>query len=114
MAGIKGMKHYSREVKLEAIQLYFEEGRTQKTIAEELQVRNAKRVKVWVAAYRREGTAAFNKRVGRPPKQEDEKAYIACLEMENALLKNYHTELREKRLARRDIGLSTSTREVTR
>lgn len=114
MAGKKGMKHYSREAKLEAMRLYYEEGWTQRQITKALGIRDPKRVKTWARMYRREGEAAFNKRVGRPPKAADEQAYIRQLEMENALLKKYHTELREKRLARRDIGSSTIIEDNTR
>ena len=114
MAGKKGMKHYSRDTKMEAVRLYFEEGWTQRQITEGLGIRDPKRVKTWVRLYRREGEAAFNKRVGRPPKAADEQAYIQQLEMENALLKKYHTELRERPLAKRDIGLSIITENSTR
>lgn len=113
MAGKKGMKAYSREVKLEAMRLYFEEGWTQRQITEELRIRDPKRIETWVRLYRREGAAAFSKRIGRPPKVADQKAYIRQLEMENALLKKYHTELRERQLAKRDIGSSTTTGDNT-
>ena len=88
MAGKKGMKHYSREVKVEAIRLYFEEGWTQRQIADKLGVSSRKRIEGWVSQYRREGTAAFTRPKGRPRKTEDREAYVARLEMENALLKN--------------------------
>ena len=114
MAGKKGMKHYSREVKVEAIRLYFEEGWTQRQIADKLGVSSRKRIEGWVSQYRREGTAAFTRPKGRPRKTEDREAYVARLEMENALLKKYHTELHEERLARRNIGSSTTTEEATR
>ena len=64
------------------------------------------------------GVAAFSKTskkglVGRPTKKENTKAYIARLEMEVALLKKFHTELREGQLAVRNIGRSISTEEST-
>lgn len=114
MAGKKGMKHYSRETKLEAVRLYFEEGWTQRQIKEALNIRSDSRVETWVRQYRREGTAAFTKSKGRPRKQADREAYVARLEMENELLKKYHTELHEERLARRNIGSSTTTEEAIR
>lgn len=113
MAGKKGMKHYSREVKVEAMRLYFEEGWTQQQIADKLGVSSRKRVEVWVSQYRREGTEAFTRAKGRPRKTEDREAYIARLEMENALLKKCHTELHEARLAKRNIGLSITTEKST-
>jgi transposase len=114
MAGKKGMKHYSREVKVEAIRLYFEEGWTQRQIADKLGVSSRKRIEGWVSQYRREGTAAFTRPKGRPRKTEDREAYVARLEMENALLKKYHTELHGERLARRNIGSSTTTEKPIR
>lgn len=108
------MKHYSREVKLEAIRLYFDEGWTQRRITQQLGIIDAKRVEMWVRQYRREGVAAFSKPIGRPRKREDEQAYVARLEMENALLKKYHTELHGERLAKRNIGSSTTTEKSTR
>ena len=44
MAGKKGMKHYSRETKIEAMRLYFEEGWTQRQIQEALNIRSDSRV----------------------------------------------------------------------
>ena len=98
------MRRYKTEIKLEAMRLYFEEGRSQRWIAEQLGIKDKKRVESWVCRYRREGEAAFNRRIGRPRKTEDREAYIARLEMENELLKKYHTELRAQRLAKRNIG----------
>jgi transposase-like protein len=93
MAGKQGMKHYSREVKLEAVRLYEEEGRSQAEIIEALGINNTRRVKRWLHQYREEGEAAFEKKKhkdlrGRRPKRENTEAYIARLEMENDLLKN--------------------------
>lgn len=86
-------KHYPKEVKLEAIRMYYEEGMSQRAITEALGIRDQYRVKKWVKAYRREGLAAFDKMknrvsLGRSPKKENTQTYIARLEMENALLKN--------------------------
>jgi transposase-like protein len=47
MPGKKGMKHYSREIKLEAIRLDHEEGKTRAEIAEMLGIQDPIRVKVW-------------------------------------------------------------------
>lgn len=115
MSGKKGMKHYSREVKLEAVRLYKEEGKSQAHIIEELGIRNVRQVKRWLHKYRQEGAQAFEKgksgkKLGRPPKRETTAAYIARLEMENDLLKKFHAELRKLELAQRNIG-SSSTKE---
>ena len=111
-------KHYPKEVKLEAIRMYYEEGMSQRAITEALGIRDQYRVKKWVKAYRREGLAAFDKMknrvsLGRSPKKENTQTYIARLEMENALLKKYHTELRKQVLAKRNIGLSTTKDKPT-
>ena len=70
---------------------------------------------VWTRQYRREGVAAFNKPIGRPPKREEsEQAELERLRMENTLLKKYHAELRKEMLAKRNIGLSNSTEKNTK
>ena len=112
-------KHYAKEVKLEAIRMDLEEGMQQDAITEVLGIRDRYRVKKWIKAYRREGLEAFEKgknrvRLGRPPKQANQQRYIARLEMEVALLKKYHTELRKQVLAKRNIGLSMTKDRSTK
>jgi transposase len=115
MAGKKGMKHYPQEIKIRAIQMYFEEGRTYRQITEELGIRSDDRVKVWSRQYRREGIEVFNKPKGRPRKSpENEESEIERLRMENALLKKYHTDMQQHMLAKRNIGPSTTTRKNSR
>jgi len=119
MSGKKGMKHYPLALKLEAIQLYQEEGKSQKEIAELLGLRRADRIKKWLTAYRREGPKAFENEKngvlrGRPAKRENTEAYIARLEMENDLLKKFHAELRKQALAKRNIGSSTTQEKNTK
>ena len=115
MAGKKGMKHYPRELKIEAIRMFFEEGKTRAEITQALSIRDEDRVKAWVREYRCEGPAAFKRPIGRPRKQvESEASEIERLRMENALLKKYHTDLRERLLAKRNIGSSTTTEENTK
>jgi len=116
MTGKKGMRHYSKETKLEAIRLFIEEGKRHADIAKQLGLRDTTRVKIWLRKYRREGEKAFDPkrrtgRIGRPPKKENREAYIARLEMENELLKKFHTELRKLELAKRNIGSSNDTEE---
>ncbi len=114
MAGIKGMKRYPVDVKLEAVRQFFEEGKTRAEIADALGLYGDERVKEWVEKYRLEGEMAFCKPIGRPRKVWDEAARIRQLEMENALLKKYHTELRKSLLARRNIGSSITTEGNTK
>lgn len=116
MAGKKGMKHYSRELKLEAVRMFYEEGKTHKEITESLGIRDRKRTKKWMQQYREYGETAFRKKrrgPGRPPKKENTAAYIAQLEMEVELLKKFHSELRRGSLAKRNIGSSTDTGKST-
>jgi transposase-like protein len=122
MSGKKGMKDYPAEVKLEAVRLFLEEGKTRRAIIEELGIKDVKRVSKWLAKYRTLGKEALLKRsptqrgvpLGRPPKAEAHARYVARLEMENALLKKFHTELREVPLAQRNIGRSTTTGKHTK
>lgn len=119
MSGKKGMKHYSREVKLAAVRLYMEEGKSQAEIIEELGINDTRRVKRWLHQYRQEGEAAFEKKKhkdlrGRRPKRENTEAYIARLEMENDLLKKFHAELRKLELVKRNIGSSTTKKKNTK
>lgn len=104
MSGRKGMVHYGAEVKEEAVRLFQEEGMTYQAIAERLGIRKAERIRAWVRDYRKEGELGLHKVKGRPRKQEDQAAYIARLEMENALLKKFHEELRKLSKPKRGIG----------
>jgi len=114
MSGKRGMKKYPVETKLEAVRLFYEEGKTRAEITQILEVRDPNRVKAWLKQYRREGAVGFGKAQGRPHKVESEPAELERLRMENALLKKFHTELRKVRLAQRNIGRSTTTRKNTK
>ncbi len=114
MSSTRERKRYSLDLKMEAVRLFFEERKSRAEIRQALGVRSEDQVKVWVRQYRREGERAFTKRAGHPAKRKDEKARLQQLEMENALLKKYHTELRKSLLAKRNIGSSTTTGRNTR
>ena len=114
MSGKKGMKHYSKETKLEAVRLFLEVGLTRAEVAEQLGLRRASAVKRWVKQFRQAGPAAFDKPKGRPRKRaESLEEEVKRLRMENDLLKKFHAELRKEELARRNIGLSTVTEKDT-
>lgn len=114
MSGKKGMSHYALETKLEAIRLHEEEGLTYAEVAARLGLRQAKRMEVWVRQYREEGEAGLSKKgSGRPRKAYTDQERIAQLEMENALLKKFHTELRKSTPVRRNIGSLNTTEEST-
>ncbi len=113
----KRRPQYPLETKLEAVRLFYEEGKTRAQITTQLGIRDADRVKKWLRQYRRGGVAAFASKPrgpGRRPKKENQAAYIARLEMENDLLKKLHTELRQLELAKRNIGSSSDTAPDTR
>lgn len=114
MAGKKGMRCYPVELKLEAVRLYYEEGKTRAEITELLGIGNPYAVKEWGKLYRREGVSALKKTKGRPCKRENEQAELERLRMENALLKKFHTELRKEALAKRNIGLSITIEKNTK
>lgn len=110
--------HYSKEVKLEAVRL-FGEGKSHGEISEVLGIRDRQRTKKWVRAYREKGADAFQKnskkgKGGRRPKKTNPQAYITRLEMEVALLKKFHTELRKRELVRRNIGRSITIEKTIR
>ena len=115
MSGKKGMKHYPKEVKLEAVRMFFEEGMTRAEITNALGLRSKGRVEVWTRQYRQEGLAAFHKPIGRPRKEpESKQSELERLRMENALLKKLHAELRKEEFAKRNIGLSINTEKSTK
>ena len=106
MTGRKGIGHYRLEIKLEAVRLFYEEGKSRQEISDALGLTSGECVERWVRRYRREGEQGFYKPIGRRKKDQNQAAYIRQLEMENALLKKYHTELRRSLLAKRNIGSS--------
>jgi transposase len=111
MSGTKGMVHYREEVKQEAVRLVLEEHLRSAEVAVKLGIRKSARVEAWVRMYRQEGEASFHKPVGRPPKAQAEQRELERLRMENVLLKKFHSELQGMRLARRNIGLSTTSKK---
>jgi transposase len=114
MSGTKGMDHYPFETKLAAVQLHEEGNLSNAEIAKQLGLRQAARIRIWVRQYQAEGEAGLRKQgSGRPRKARGAEERMAQLEMENALLKKFHTELRKLMPARRDIGSSSTTEETT-
>jgi transposase-like protein len=105
----KRMKDYPLEVKMDAVRLFFEEGKSRAEIVKILGIRGKYLVQRWVTKFRHGGVMAFTGPRGRPRKVMDTAARIKQLEMENFLLKKYHTELRKNLLAKRNIGSSSVT-----
>jgi transposase-like protein len=111
MSGRKGSVHYAIEVKREAVRLVEEERLSYAEVAKRLKIRKAERIERWVAMYRQEGELSFLKPKGRPRKSESEQSELERLRMENALLKKFHSELRELERAQRNIGRSSTTKK---
>ena len=113
MSGRKGMKHYSESVKRETIKLYLEEGWSAEELQEKFDIYDRNRINRWVAKYREEGEGMFVKpeRRGRKPSRKNKDAYIKWLEMENDLLKKFHTELHKEKLVKCYIGQWKRTEE---
>jgi len=117
MSGKKGSTHYPLAIKLEAVRLFLEEGRTRAEITKILGLRSKKRVEAWVRQYRHEADA-FRKPIGRPRKVaeglESVQDELKRLRMENDLLKKFQAELHKLELAQRKIGSSTANEADTR
>jgi transposase len=111
MSGRKGSVHYTVEVKREAVRLVEEARLSYAEVAQRLEIRKSERIERWVAMYRKEGELSFHKPKGRPRKSESERSELERLRMENALLKKFHSELRELELAQRNIGRSNTTKK---
>jgi transposase-like protein len=111
MSEIHRKQRFSKEIKEEAIRLFFKEGKTRSEIANMLGIRDQQRVKKWVSQYRKEGSNMFTKHIGRPCKNtESQEAELERLRMENSLLKKLQSELRKVMLAKRNIGQPITTR----
>ena len=114
MSGTKGMLHYRKEEKAEAVRLFLEEHITYAEIGRRLGIRKSERIEAWVRKYRQEGEASFNRPIGRPRKAEQEMRELERLRMEVALLKKFRTELRNEVHAKRNIGLSITIAKNTK
>jgi transposase-like protein len=95
MAGKKGMKRYSTEIKREAIRMRQEKGMTNREIMEHLGIVSERRLRLWCEKYRNEGQLGLElKPKGRPRKiarteQEEMEYELRRLRMENELLRNF-------------------------
>ena len=114
MSGRKGMIRYPLETKQEAIRLVLEEHLTYAEVARRLGILKPKRIMVWVKKYRESGEASLHTPIGRPPQTESMQRELERLRMEVALLKKFHSELREVQLAQRNIGRSTTIKKNTK
>lgn len=73
--GVQGLhrkrqnKAYSRQFKLNAVNLYLTSEKSYREIANELGITNSTLLSTWVSAYREKGTLAFSKSRGKPRKE---------------------------------------------
>jgi transposase len=118
MTGKKGMSHYEVEVKLEAVRMFLEEGKTRAEVTELLKLRSPGRVETWVRQFRHDENAFRKVNKGRPRKQaglpESQEEELKRLRMENDLLKKLQAELRKAALVKRNIGSSTAKEKSTK
>ncbi len=90
-------QRYSKEIKLNAVKMYTEEGLSAIQIAKELELTDKGRVYKWVALYKEKGETAFDEEIrgkmrgpgkGRPRTRFDSpEEKMKYLEMQNEILK---------------------------
>lgn len=105
-------KKYTKEIKLRAIKMFLEEGKSVSTINQKLIIHDRNRIYDWTKQYQEQGAAAFEKK-RKPNKEEDPQAYIKQLEMEVALLKKFHAELRKGTPKKQNTERSITTGKST-
>lgn len=101
MSGIKGMKAYSFETKVKAVEMFFYERRTKKVILQTLDIKNDSQLEDWFRLYRKNGIDGLKaKPKGRPKIKIDENSSaeslnerIKQLEMENELFRAFLFDL---------------------
>jgi transposase-like protein len=117
MSGTKGMKHYTAEFKLAAVQRFLKGGVTRRQIAEEMGISSGDLVKTWVHKFRTEKDPFGYKPHGRkkkvPGQPETLEEEVKRLRMENDLLKKLQSESLEIMLATYDIGQSKDSKRNT-
>ena len=104
---------YSRELKLEAVRMFLDEGVSKPRIMEELGIKSKTALERWIREYRAGGAAALEPRPrGRRPKpgkpacatrEEELEARVRELELENEILKRISAladEIEQRRRSR--------------
>ncbi|CAI8884851.1 transposase [Brevibacillus sp. IT-7CA2] len=79
-------KHYSEELKLQAIQMRLK-GVSKRVIMEELNIHDEDRLKVWMRKYKKLGEFGLLDQRGRREEYIDTNRYIEKLKRENKMLK---------------------------
>ena len=73
MAGKKGMKCYSIEIRKKAVKMFFEEGYRKSDIRTALDIKNDSQLEEWFRRFRTEGYAGLAyKKKGRKSKRKDD------------------------------------------
>jgi transposase-like protein len=112
MSKRKKHKTYSKEVKLRAVKMFLEEGKSVSAIKQELKIHDRNRVYGWTKLYQEHGVEAFTKK-RKLNKEDNPQAYIKQLEMEVALLKKFHAELRKDTPKKQNTERSITTGKST-
>lgn len=104
MAGKKGMRDYPISIKIEAVKMHLEEGKTKNEVLKHFNILNKSQLEFWCRKYREIGAIGLvTKKRGRPkkgeisaPKSTEEPLWkkVKRLEMENDLLKKFQEEER--------------------
>jgi transposase-like protein len=93
MAGYKGMAKYSRELKVKACKMYFENGKKVVDICKELGIKNRAQPQSWLNEYRNGGgydAVGIKEKGKKKLSRIDETAYrIRQLTIENELLRDF-------------------------
>ena len=101
MSGIKGMKAYSFETKVKAVEMFFYEKLTKRVILQTLNIKNDSQLEEWFRLYRKSGIDGLKaKPKGRPidanKNVESVNERIKQLEMENELLRAFLFDLERR------------------
>ena len=88
--------------------MVLEQGMTHRAVTTALGIRDPGPVEKWLHDYRHDGLLGLHKRKGRPRKPLKEASKLERLQMENDLLKKFHTELRKAEFAKCKIGSFTT------
>jgi len=97
MAGTKGMKAYSEELRFKLVKLHLEEGIPKKQLAREYGLKDSKQLRNWIKLYKETGAVKSRNQKGhsgRPSSNLSDEQLIRRLEIEIELLKKVQEELR--------------------
>jgi transposase len=80
---------------------------TKQRVADELEIADIGRLKVWMRKYKEQGEYGLMEHGGKRKQYKDQDRYLKRLEMENAVLKKW-LEITKKEVYQRSIGSSAN------